>query len=333
MLAVRLDEIEKAATKANLKSVSISGDCILGMPPGPAGIRLGTFLNILTGNNKKAKQIDGNKLTMHKLNANDWRVGIDFGSGFSKYAVIDSKNKMIKCEMFNSGIDYPHLLKEIKQRIGNNKNIHFAVAGVGGDNPHFKEFTNIQTTEISALIQAVRSIGVNHKAFSVIDIGTQDVKVLKFNDINEEPWVNTNKSCGAGTGMVLKQILERWQQTNPEIKFTDLDEMAFNAKKSELVNTTCGIFAVTNVVSALVQSSNERRKEILRGVYEYIAEQAVRLLPQNEKQNGYLLLTGGIANHKTLQVIFIERGFNLIQLPIQLHPQYLVAYGTALTIN
>ncbi len=333
MLAVRLDEIEKAATKANLKSVSISGDCILGMPPGPAGIRLGTFLNILTGKNKKNKKIDGKSLIMHKLNANDWRVGIDFGSGFSKYAVIDNNNKMIKCEMFNSGIDYPHLLKEIKLRIGNGRNIHFAVAGVGGDNPHFKNFTNLQTTEISALIQAVRTIKINHKTFSVIDIGTQDVKVLKFNDINEEPWVNTNKSCGAGTGMVLKQILERWQQTNPEINFTDLDEMAFNAKKTELVNTTCGIFAVTNVVSALVQSNVERRKEVLRGVYDYIAEQAIRLLPQNEKQNGLLLLTGGIANHKTLQLVFVERGFDLIEFPKHLHPQYMVAYGTALSIN
>ncbi len=333
MLAVRLDEIEKAATKANLKSVSISGDCILGMPPGPAGIRLGTFLNSITGNKKTLNKIDGNSLSIIKRGVNDWRVGVDFGSGFSKYTVIDNDNKVIKSEMFNSGIDYPHLLKEIKARIGNSRDIHFAVAGVGGDNPHFKNFVSTQTTEISALIQAVRTICANQNDFTVIDIGTQDVKILKFNDLNEEPWVNTNKSCGAGTGMVLKQILERWQQTNPEINFTDLDEMAFNAENSELVNTTCGIFAVTNVVSALVQSNTKRRKEILRGVYEYIAEQAIRLLPHNDKHGGLLLLTGGIANHKTLQLIFTERGFNLIGLPSQIHPQYIVAYGTALTVN
>jgi len=333
MLAVRLDEVEKAATKAGLKSVSISGDCILGMPPGPAGIRLGTFLNSLNSESKKTNMIDASKLSLIKRNIEDWRVGIDFGSGFSKYAVIDNKNKLVKFEMFNSGIDYPHLLEEIKTKLGNSREMHFAIAGVGGDNPMFKDSVAIQTTEISALIQAVRSICVEQRSFTVIDIGTQDVKVLKFDNPDEEPWVNTNKSCGAGTGMVLKQILERWQQTNPEIRFSDLDKMAYSATKSELVNTTCGIFAVTNVVSALVQSDTGRRKEILRGVYEYIAEQAIRLLPNNEKQNGLLLLTGGIANHSTLKQIFIERGYKLITLPEELHPQYLVAYGTALTVN
>lgn len=333
MLAVRLDEVEKAATHAGLKSVSISGDCILGMPPGPAGIRLGTFLNSLRTENKVLNIIDPDKISLITRKVNDWRVGVDFGSGFSKYAVIDNDNQLIKYEIFNSGIDYPHLLEEIKLKLGNNRNIHFAVAGVGGDNPQFKDNVMVQTTEISALIQAVRSICLQYTGFTVIDIGTQDVKVLKFNNPADEPWVNTNKSCGAGTGMVLKQILERWQQTNPEIRFTDLDDMAFDAVKSELVNTTCGIFAVTNVVSALVQSNTGRRKEILRGVYEYIAEQAIRLLPNNEKQSGLLLLTGGIANHRTLNQIFIEKGFELIKLPNKIHPQFLVAYGTALTVN
>lgn len=333
MLAVRLDEVERASNKTGLKSVTISGDCILGMPPGPSGIRIGTFLNSLDEQKKFLKKEKINDLLVYNHESIDtYRIGIDFGSGYSKFVQIDHLNKVIKQDACPSGIDYPHLLNEIRQSIGAGKNMKFGIAGVGGDNPAFMNSVDTQTTEISALIHAIHVLYANQSDFTVIDIGTQDVKVLKFYEPQDEPWVNTNKSCGAGTGMVLKQILERWQQTRPDITFDDLDKMAFDASNSELVNTTCGIFAVTNVVSALVKSDDEHRKQILRGVYKYIAEQAIKLLPVNERHAGKIVLTGGIARHKTLQSIFIEQGFELMPLPQQLHPQFLVAFGTALSI-
>ena len=332
MLAPRLDEVEKAATAVGLKLTSISGDCILGMPQGPANIRLGTFISSLSQ--------EKNKIQIHTENDQEkkkeypfFRSGIDFGSGFSKYVVIDGANNLVNYGILSSGIDYPKLLNQIKERITNSNRIEFAIAGVGGDNPGFKNLVRHQTTEINALIKAVNFLYYKEQNYTVIDIGTQDVKVLKFTGNESNPWINTNKSCGAGTGMVLVQILERWQQTNQGIRFDDLDQMAFEAANVELINTTCGIFAVTNVVSALVQSNEARRKDILRGVYEYIAEQAIKLLPGIDKQGGRVILTGGLARHKTLQKIFAERGFELIPLPEDIHPQFVVAYGTALSLG
>ena len=52
MLAARLTEYENQASKMNLKFVSISGDVILGMPKGPTGLRLGTFLSELSPKKK-----------------------------------------------------------------------------------------------------------------------------------------------------------------------------------------------------------------------------------------------------------------------------------------
>jgi activator of 2-hydroxyglutaryl-CoA dehydratase len=118
----------------------------------------------------------------------------------------------------------------------------------------------------------------------------------------------------------------------PEMTFDKLDEMAMKADKGELVNTTCGIFAVTNVVSALIQADEPKRCEIIRGVYEYIAAQAIRLLPPGDRISKELFLTGGLARHKTLRKIFRERGFVLMEIPPQLHSQFLVAYGTALSL-
>jgi len=258
LLAPRLHMIEEAATNNDMKVVSIGGDCILGMPQGPTGIRLGTFISNL----KEADQIS--KLPELKVKprvldkSKVMRLGVDFGSGFSKYVLLNEENNVVYKGVFSSGIDYPALLEEIKGKVQVDKDYFTAVSGVGGDNPRFSEMVNVQTTEINALINTSRNLFPASENLLVIDIGTQDVKVLKFNGMGTSPWINTNKSCGAGTGLVLVQILERWKQTNPEISFDQLDDMAYGAKTSELINTTCGIFAVTNVVSALVQSDEEK---------------------------------------------------------------------------
>ncbi|TAJ12002.1 hypothetical protein DMA11_14515 [Marinilabiliaceae bacterium JC017] len=332
LLAPRLHELEKEATRHGLGVVSLGGDCILGMPKGPTSFRLKTFLSAF--DNKEIVVEQASNEVMEEASVCDfWRLGVDFGSGFSKYILLDERQDIIKQGMFYSGIDYPGLLKEITKNLSLHATIKMGVAGVGSDHPVFRNMVHRQTTEINALIHSCKNLFPQREELLVIDIGTQDVKILHFNGMNVVPWINTNKSCGAGTGMVLVQILERWKQTVPDISFETLDALANEAGKSEVINTTCGIFAVTNVVSALVQADAEKRKGVLRGVYEYVGTQAIRLLPSELQKGGEVLLTGGIANHKTLQKVFREKGFELLNLSENLHPQYLVAYGTALSIQ
>jgi activator of 2-hydroxyglutaryl-CoA dehydratase len=334
MLVPRINEAENASARYKIKSVSLGGDCILGMPKGPTSLRLDTFLSGLG-----TKKVIASKLTdqaqehdKYLNNIDGLRLGVDFGNGFSKYLILDKNCNIVKQGLFNSGIDYPSILKEIKSNIPVGSDFRLAVSGVGSENPKFMDIATVQTTEINALIKATRKLFAGKKNFIVIDIGTQDVKVLKFTDNDSGVWVNTNKSCGAGTGMVLVQILDKWQHSLPNMTFDELDELAMKAEKGELVNTTCGIFAVTNVVSALIQADEMKRSEILRGVYEYLAAQAIRLLPSEDRIGKDIFLTGGLARHKTLRKIFQNRGFTLMELPLKLHSQYLVAYGTALSI-
>ncbi|MFT3738542.1 MAG: BadF/BadG/BcrA/BcrD ATPase family protein [Breznakibacter sp.] len=337
MLCPRLTILESEANLASMQVVSISGDCILGMPPGPAGIRLGTFLNGLKERNGGLRNeelpTDHAQVVANTPNVKALRLGVDFGSGYSKYVLLNDKTEIVQHGLFSSGIDYANLLSEIKKEIAVDEPYLLALAGVGGDHPNMKKISHLQTTEISALIRAVRQLFATRSNLLVVDIGTQDVKVLKFAKMNDTPWVNTNKSCGAGTGLVLAQILERWRQSKPEMTFTMLDEMAQNATKAEMINTTCGIFAVTNVVSALVQADSQRRCEILKGVYQYIAAQAIRLLPVDDQKGGEMFLTGGIASHKSLKQVFTQKGFTLLEVPSFLNPQHLVAYGTALSLS
>lgn len=334
MLAPRLHVVESKAIEHDIKAISLNGDCILGIPPGPAGIRLGTFMDNLKndgmGDTKGDIRVIDNQID-HKNNT-EWRVGVDFGSGYSKYTVIDRNNMVIMQKSVNSGIDYNSILELVKKQISNEKSYSLAITGVGSDNPNFSNLWQKQLTEISALINATKSLFSKEKEIVIVDIGTQDVKIIKFDGIQPNPWINTNKSCGAGTGMVLAQILERWQQSIPTMTFQKLDDLAVQAEKSELINTTCGIFAVTNVISALVQADDKRRNIILKGVYHYLATQAIKLLPSNDQNGCRVVLTGGLANHKTLRAIFEEKGFELVDIPNNLHPHFMVSYGAAISI-
>lgn len=333
LLAPRLHELENEATRNNLKVVSLGGDCILGMPKGPTNFRLRTFLSSITNVSAPRPDLNSLKPVQTEILKAGYRLGVDFGSGFSKYMLLDEKLDVMKSGIVSSGIDYPGLLHDITRKLALDGPVRLGVAGIGSDNPVFKNMVHNQTTEINALIGSCRRLFKSRENLLVIDIGTQDVKILNFNNMDDAPWINTNKSCGAGTGMVLVQILERWRQTMPDFTFDTLDKLALEAEESEIINTTCGIFAVTNVVSALVQASDRRRKAILRGLYDYVATQAIRLLP-SELQNGHeVYLTGGVANHLTLKEVFKQRGFKLITPEKDIHPQFLVAFGTALSVH
>ncbi|MCU4165592.1 2-hydroxyacyl-CoA dehydratase [Carboxylicivirga caseinilyticus] len=331
LLAPRLHELEDQATKNNLKVVSLGGDCILGMPKGPTNFRLRTFLTSIT--NVKANELDYKSLNpVKEQTLAGYRLGVDFGSGFSKYMLLDEKLDVKLSGVVSSGIDYPGLLHDITRKLAIDGPVRLGVAGIGSDNPIFKNLVHSQTTEINALIGSCRQLFQQRENLLVIDIGTQDVKILHFDNMYDAPWINTNKSCGAGTGMVLVQILERWKQTMPNVTFDTLDKWAMEATESEVINTTCGIFAVTNVVSALVQASEERRKSILRGLYDYVATQAIKLLPSQLQRGHEVYLTGGVASHETLKEVFRQRGFTLINPEKDIHPQFLVAFGTALSV-
>jgi activator of 2-hydroxyglutaryl-CoA dehydratase/benzoyl-CoA reductase/2-hydroxyglutaryl-CoA dehydratase subunit BcrC/BadD/HgdB len=332
MLAPRMTAAEHAASDAGLKVTVLNGDCILGMPSGPNGLRLGTFLKSLDDSKTAYSSSPSAPDTPVRKKSDKNRIGVDFGSGYSKFVVMDKKMNVINHGVVHSGIDYPVLLKEITSDLHESFEYDLAVTGVGGDNPRFGKLVQYQTTEIDALISVVRFHFRDKEPLLVVDIGTQDVKILYFSSMDENPWINTNKSCGAGTGMVLAQVLERWKKTAPDMTFSQLDELASQAKGKELINSTCGIFAITNVVSALVQSNDERKKNILKGLYDYIATQALKLLPQDLAYDCDMLLVGGLANHKSLRKIFREKGFTLLSVPDDIHPQNMVALGAALAL-
>ncbi|HLP59671.1 MAG TPA: 2-hydroxyacyl-CoA dehydratase, partial [Candidatus Deferrimicrobium sp.] len=203
LLAPRLSPVEKAAAAVGLEVCVINGDCITGVPRGQAQLRLKTFLSRLSQTRTKDQNFVLAKVSKRQYNAGHYRLGVDFGSGYSKYVVIDSQNRIIKKGMFHSGIDYPARLNEIMAAMPDeppDRQYRIGITGMGGDNIQFNSTVHYQTTEINALITAVRYLLHNEAALLVVDIGSQDIKALKFANMVEKPWYNTNTSCGAGTG-------------------------------------------------------------------------------------------------------------------------------------
>jgi activator of 2-hydroxyglutaryl-CoA dehydratase len=333
MLGPRLGAIEEAASNAKVALCMLDGDCLLGVPSGPAGLRLGTFLTSLATPQPSRFKAAATATSLVPIRmAEDYRIGVDFGSWFSKYVIVEPGNHIVETGTFNSGIDYPALLQRVLDRVPGRQAHQLAIAGVGSDNSQVRSLVDLKTSEINALIVAIRHLYRGMEPLLVVDIGSQDIKVLRFDQLDAPPWCSTNRSCGAGTGCVLSQILERWKQTEPDMTFERLDALATEADRAESLNTTCGIFAVTHVVSALVQSDIKRRKEILKGVYAYIVSQATRHFPRQYRDGGRIVVVGGLAGHRSLREAFENDGYELIPLPDLITSQHVVALGAALSL-
>lgn len=67
-----------------------------------------------------------------------------------------------------------------------------------------------------------------------------------------------------------------------------------------------------------VVTKKQKPKANLRGLYGYVATQAIKLLPRELQNGAEVFLTGGVAKHRTLQKIFEEKVLLLLNLNLKL---------------
>ncbi len=154
---------------------------------------------------------------------------------------------------------------------------------------------------------------------TVIDIGGQDVKVLK---IENGAMVNfqMNDKCAAGTGRFL-DVMARVLEVNIE----DLEKLSAESTKRIGISSTCTVFAESEVISQLAQGTDKR--DIIAGIHRAIAGRVaglahrVGLVPD-------VVMTGGVAQNHGL-VLALEEQLNC-EIKTSPLTQYNGALGAAL---
>ena len=158
---------------------------------------------------------------------------------------------------------------------------------------------------------------------TVIDLGGQDTKALQINRHNGQLLkFEMNDKCSAGTGKFFEMMAATLGLELPE-----LVTAALKGNKSFEINSTCTVFAESEVISLL--TSGISVEDIARAIHESLLTKLVSLLAKMMRPDAAaVLFVGGGAKNRAL-VTFLADALNK-QVVVPEYPDFFGAYGAAI---
>ncbi len=183
------------------------------------------------------------------------------------------------------------------------------------------EFGDKTVTEISCCANGARWIGSNlGEVRTVIDLGGQDMKVISLDENGDIADFVMNDKCAAGTGRFL-ELMANVLGVNLE----DLGALSLRSKNLIEINSTCTVFAESEVISLIAQGKN--KEDIIAGLHSSIALRIINLIRQvGEKE--VIFFCGGGAKNKGIQKALEDKLGMPVYVPSE--PQFVIAIGAAL---
>ena len=209
-----------------------------------------------------------------------YKIGIDVGSTFTKYCILNEKKEIEKCYKERTPVLQKKYFKNnLPQLQLKYPDCDIITCGYGRENVYALKSIN----ELTAL-----AFGVNHQYVDydvILDIGGQDIKIIRQENGHLREFF-VNDRCAAGSGMFLLNTLTL---LNKDFDKICLDE---NKKKDIKLSSVCAVFAQSEIVELI--AANVEPDEIIQAVIKQIFIQAKKLLGKIRTQK--ILLTGGMTS-------------------------------------
>jgi predicted CoA-substrate-specific enzyme activase len=125
-------------------------------------------------------------------------------------------------------------------------------------------------TELTAARWGIRRIAPDAQV--IVDIGGQDTKVQ---DLRTNRFV-LNDKCSAGTGAFLELVASYFGKGVEE-----LGRMAEDAEEPADINSTCAVFAMSEMVSQLVGGRSQA--DVVAGMHRAFARRIAELVPEADR--------------------------------------------------
>ncbi|NFA61493.1 acyl-CoA dehydratase activase [Clostridium sporogenes] len=218
-----------------------------------------------------------------------YTMGVDIGSTASKTVVLKNGNEIVSQAVIHVGAGtsgpkraIDSVLKEAKLSI---EDLDYVVSTGYGRNSF--EFANKQISELSCHAKGVYFD--NNKARTVIDIGGQDIKVLKLADNGRLLNFIMNDKCAAGTGRFL-DVMSRVI----EVPVDELGKKALESKNPCTISSTCTVFAESEVISQL--SRGVKTEDLIAGICKSVASRVASLAKRSGIEE-LVVMSGGVAKN------------------------------------
>lgn len=251
-------------------------------------------------------------------------AGIDLGTAAIKVVFID-KDNLLWAKAFPTVPPYIKICEQLFQEglealsIEKEDILGIAITGYGR---HLFPGTKRIVDEISA--NAIGAHILSKKtARTVVNIGGQDVKIIKISSDGRVTDFKMNDKCAAGTGRFF-EMAERILNI-PLQKFGDLSILSHSPA---CLNSTCAVFAESEVVSLLSMGKNS--DDIIAGLHKSVTRRISDLMGGMYLEEE-IYLDGGPAANKGLLLAMKKELMRDIKVFPQ--PQFTVAFGAAAILS
>ncbi|MFC1868781.1 acyl-CoA dehydratase activase [Thermodesulfobacteriota bacterium] len=243
-------------------------------------------------------------------------AGIDIGSCTTKAVVIDEDANVTGRSVCRSGIDYhKSATAALTDALETDAfdSVRIVSTGYGRHNVNFAAHTK---TEIAC--HGRGGYDYIKRAVTLIDIGGQDNKIVRLDDLGHRVEFKMNRKCAAGTGTFIEEIANRMN-----LPLKSLDTMARKAEKRFRIGSYCTVFASTEILSHI--RAGTPAEDLIRGVFESVIDRIMEMTPLE----GALLLCGGVVEYfPIIADLMQDRISGEVLIPP--YPQLTGAYGAAL---
>lgn len=280
--------------------------------------RVEAFLESL----KATKGIEQSKFREKRLeDGNMYVLGIDSGSTSTNAVLLDDKKNIRAFAVVRTGAksndSADRILEEVLQKVGIAKEDLSCICSTGYGRVSIP-FADTNVTEISCHGKGAQFL--NPAVRTILDIGGQDSKAIKLNEVGEVVDFVMNDKCAAGTGRFLEMMARTL-----EISIDELGPISLGWKEDIDISSMCSVFAESEVISLIAQ--NKETADIAHGLHKAIAGKSISLLKRVGIESA-IMMTGGVAKNvgvvKTLEERLGEKLF------IYEEPEIIGALGAAL---
>jgi predicted CoA-substrate-specific enzyme activase len=248
-----------------------------------------------------------------------YTMGIDIGSSASKGVIMKDGKEIIANYLVNTGTGTSgptRVYKGLIENSGLERSIISKIVATGYGRINF-EAADYQISELSCHARGVSLYLPEVR--TVIDIGGQDVKILRLDSEGKLFKFVMNDKCAAGTGRfldVMSRVLE--------IEIDDFAEEASKSGKAIQISNTCTVFAESEVISHLAKGI--AREDVCAGIENSVVKKVAGLTLRLGVE-GEVAMTGGVANNYS---IVKKLGAELLkEINVPKMPQYMGAIGAA----
>jgi predicted CoA-substrate-specific enzyme activase len=247
-------------------------------------------------------------------------LGLDLGASRTKVAVINQEGCMIGHAVKKSGTDFPataaYCLDASLEMAGGSRSDIAGAVSTGYGRATVSFVTDKNKSEIGCIAK-----GCHHYfpgAITIIDIGAQDNKIIKLNNVGGRSSFKMNRKCAAGTGSFLEEMSYRL-----DISLEEMNDLAGQSENIIKLGSYCTVFSATEVLENI--RHGKKITDIVKGIFYSVIKRVLEMDSLTER----VVMTGGVVAHNPYIVTMTEE---MIERPVLLpeYPQLAGAVGAAL---